>query len=129
MNLLQPLKVFFSACQTGLHPLRRLGSMGSPDDPLYFDAEEVVPWWIFCRWPLNLPLLFGCDCEVYWDGESQIVQVLERAGALGIMYSPFMPPGWNSVLLVGAPTILDGKPRPRRPRKVKSPTLAFGGAA
>jgi hypothetical protein len=108
MSIAQPLQVFFAACMRGLMPLRRRGAFGTPDEPRYFKAGEAVPWWAECRWPLGMRLTFAHDSESYYEDGEQVIRTLfvdyphsvleaDRAGCL----------------IVGAPTLLSGKPRRR----------------
>lgn len=119
MIVAQPLIVFFSACMKGLMPIRRRGVFGMPDDPIYFYEGDTVPWWIECRWPLHMPLTFTHDVETYYENGHQVVRPLDAAGVMPIRGDGL---GWT-VVLVGAPTLIDGKPRPRRPKRIR--TLRF----
>lgn len=124
--LWQPLSVFFSAAQAGLRPLRRAGVMGTADRPRYFAAGDAVPWWIFCRWPMNLPLVFECDCESYFEGGLQVVRPLWQARA-SVIAAGDQTRNWVA-LIVGAPTCIDTFPRPGRPALKRPGRVALEGA-
>jgi hypothetical protein len=112
--LFQPLEVFFAACMKGLMPLRRRGLFGTPDAPRVFMADEPIPWWIECRWPMNASLTFGSDVETYYENGWQVVRPLSYlSGAEALMRVD----GAMDFLIVGAPTSFDTTPRARRPVK------------
>ena len=110
--LSEPLVVFFLACMKPLVPLRRRGAFGTPDDPRYFDEGESVPWWIECRWPLDMFLVFGCAVETYFEGGAQIVRPIDSHYDAVIRGDA----GGRYVVLVGAPTKIISAPRPRLPK-------------
>jgi hypothetical protein len=127
MNVLaQPLLVFFGAAQAGYKPVRALGGTGTPDDPVFFDAGDTVPWWLECRWPLNASFTFLVDCETFWlDGCQHVYPLAPLRGCL-MHCDPQRP---ARLVIVGAPTFVHFTPRPRRPqRKPAASRLAWGAA-
>lgn len=125
MNFMyEPIKLFFLACMWGLRPLRKLGIYGTTDEPIYFGPGDTVPWWIDCRYPLDIPLTFGCEVETFWEDGWQKVHVLEHEFEHVLEVNG----GGRCVLLVGAPTLIDGRPRQRRPRKARKLELAYSPA-
>ena len=124
--LLQPVKIFFKAAMMGMRPMRRAGAFGTPDDPLYFETGDTVPWWLECRWPLHADFVFGVDVETYHENGWQIVRPLQtmRGGALTCVKAN------SELIIVGAPTELNATPRPRRriPRLSFNPRLELIGS-
>jgi hypothetical protein len=110
------ITAFFAACQRGLNPLRNRGMMGTPNDPIYFDQGDAVPWWIECRWPLYGLLTFSFDIETYWNGRQQVVHPLHSTP---LQSNWLMRASFSDGLIVGAPTEWNMKPR-HRPRKIHS---------
>lgn len=107
----EAIMAFFAAAQRGLLGARKLGLMGTPDRPIYYEAGDSVPWWAECRFPLDARTEFLRDCETYFEGGVQVIRPLYRGRGHLIVFEPKGGRG----ILVGAPTLLLLEPRPRRP--------------
>lgn len=116
----EPLKVFFSASQWGLKPLRTAGLMGTSEAPQFYAAGDPVPWWLECRWPLSVSVTFSADVETFWqDGEQHVFPLRDDFPLISVSGAGC------SVLLVGAPTCLHPKPRTKPPKHRKATELSF----
>lgn len=113
-------QVFFHVFMGALMPARKCGVFGSPDEPLYIEAGEQIPWWIECRWPLHMDLTFGCDMETYYEDGHQVVRALADYSGAAMQANA---KGWDG-LIVGAPTMIINIPRKRPRARVKSLALA-----
>ncbi len=95
--------------------LRKFGAFGTLDEPRYFEAGQSVPWWIECRWPLNIKVKFGRDVETYYKDKYQVVRPNDDGDA---PLTTIDGDGHNYVYICGAPTLFVSTPRRRRSVRV-----------
>lgn len=104
----------FGLLMAALMPARKRGKFGTPDEPIYFDAGDTIPWWVECRWPLHTSATFLSDVETYYEDGWQVVRVLEEGESCMAIDGK----GCDT-LIFGAPTLIDGRPRKRKRARLK----------
>lgn len=106
-----PLMAIFKASMRCIKPVRETGAMGTPDEPIFYEAGDSVPWFVECRWPMNTPVVFYVDVECYWEDGHQVIrpQSANDNGKFVIHVANNGP-----FLMVGAPTFTICIARSRR---------------
>ena len=85
--------------------------MGTPDEPIFYEAGDSVPWFVECRWPMNTKVFFPIDVECYWEDGAQIVR--PQSSVDNGKYVIHVD-NTCAFLMVGAPTMVISFARTRR---------------